>query len=92
MEPRQLQAAIWKAVKDQYEAARKKGTTGQPFEELLPAKIAKDPQMQQLIQRAKGGEASPARPPLPPAPPLTRPQLNRQKMLETYFSRSKGPA
>jgi hypothetical protein len=59
MEPRQVQAAIWKAIK---EAEQKAGNTSQSFEELLPDRIAKDPQMQALIERAKAGEAAPPRP------------------------------
>jgi hypothetical protein len=61
MEPRQLQAAIWTAVKEAEQ--RNAGNTSLPFEKLLPAKIAKDPQMQALIGRARAGEKAPDRPP-----------------------------
>jgi hypothetical protein len=55
-----VQAAIWKAVKEADERGSK--TTSEPFEALLPKRLAADPQMRALIQRAKGGEAVPPRP------------------------------
>lgn len=60
MEPSQVQAAIWKAVKEAEQRAA--GSSSEPFERLLPKKIASDPEMQALIARAKAGEAVPARP------------------------------
>jgi len=60
MEPRQLQAAIWRAVKEREQKAT--GNTSEPFEKLLPRKIAADPEMQALIARAKAGEPAPPRP------------------------------
>jgi hypothetical protein len=62
MEPRQVQAAIWKAIKEEQEGRAAVGA----FETLLPKKIAKDPKMQELIQRAKAGESAPDRPPSAP--------------------------
>ncbi|HTS26701.1 MAG TPA: hypothetical protein VMH81_12570 [Bryobacteraceae bacterium] len=38
------------------------GNTSEPFEKLLPRKIAADPEMQALIARAKAGEPAPPRP------------------------------
>lgn len=58
MEPRQVQAAIWKAARDEAGATG----TGQSFEELLPERLANNPDMQKLIERAKSGAAVPPRP------------------------------
>lgn len=58
MEPRQVQAAIWKAVRDESGATG----TGQSFEELLPARLAADPELQALIKRANGAEPLPGTP------------------------------
>jgi hypothetical protein len=60
MEPRQAQAAIWKAIKEAEQRAT--NNTSLPFEALLPKKIAADAGMQALIQRAKAGEIAPPRP------------------------------
>lgn len=49
MEPRQLQAALWTAMKAADEGGSR--STSLPFEALLPKKIAEDPAMQALIRR-----------------------------------------
>ena len=49
IEPRQLQAAIWKAARDQAKAK----TTGAPFEDVLKAKAAKDPNLAAFIEQVR---------------------------------------
>jgi hypothetical protein len=60
MEPRQVQAAIWKAIKEADDKGR--NTTSEPFEALLPKRLAADAQMQELIRQAKAGAPAAARP------------------------------
>lgn len=60
MEPRQVQAAIWKAIKESEQ--KNAGNTSLPFEKLLPKKLAEDPELKQLAERARGGQAAPPRP------------------------------
>jgi hypothetical protein len=52
MEPRQLQAAIWTAIKEKQQSIA--SNTSLPFEKLLPQRVAADPAMQALIANAKG--------------------------------------
>ncbi len=54
VEPRQIQAAIWKAIKD---AQGRSGDTGASFEQAIKDKMAKSPEFKALIEKLKQGDS-----------------------------------
>ncbi len=54
VEPRQIQAAIWKAIKD---AQGRAGDTGASFEQAIKDKMAKSPEFRALIEKLKQGDS-----------------------------------
>ncbi len=54
VEPRQIQAAIWKAIKD---AQGRAGDTGASFEQAIKEKMAKSPEFKALIEKLKQGDS-----------------------------------
>jgi len=59
IEPRQLQAAIWRKMLDE---AANAGQSKDSFETVLKRKLLKDPDLAQAIERAKAIQPAPARP------------------------------
>jgi hypothetical protein len=58
VEPRQLQAGIWRAIK---EAEQKVGNTSESFEEVLKRNMEQKPELRKVIEELRKGKPQPSR-------------------------------